>query len=270
MDELKERVNALQDVDASVAELRQRQVGDLIGEIDGVLREGLQHFPGESYLLDLEATLATIVDDEPRAAGALQRALASSPGNGFICSRLARHFRRSGDLAAAKLVLTQCLEQSPTDREAHLQLARLLMDEDEYRHRDTIRHHLRRSFAPGDANYEAQFWYARHEFLYGELGRSKEMFDALRRANVPPGMKQQGRGKVRAPGGKARKFRGSIRAKLDSYCFAACAELQGEVFMHPGSFQDGQWDILTGISEIEFELAFTLRGALGQEGRVVG
>ena len=269
LDELKERISALERVDESMEELRQRQAGDLIGEIERVLHEGLQFFPGESYLLDLESRLASVVNDEPRAASALERALARNPGNGFICSRLAAFYRGRGDREAAKRVLTQCLESNPTDREAHFQLARLLSEEDESGKRESIQHHFRRSFAPGDAHYNAQFWYARHEFLYGDVNRAKEVFDALRKASVPPSMKQQARGKVREPSGRPKVFRGSVRAKMDSYCFANCAELQDSVFMHPGSFQDDQWEILTSISEIEFELAFNLRGPLGVEAQVL-
>ena len=265
LDELKERIQALQGVDPSIEELRQRQVGDLIDSIERLLREGLQHYPGQSYLSDLEARLASILDDEPRAVRALERALAKDPGNGFISSRLAGLYRSRGDANAAKLVLTRCLEKNPTDREAHLRLARLLSEEDESGQRETIRHHLRRSFAPGDANYDAQFWYARHEFLYGDVTLANEVFDALRRASVPPGMKQRARGKVRESGGKPKVFHGSIRAKLDGYCFARCAELAGDVFLHPSSFPEGQWETVTSISEIKFQLAFSLRGPVGQE-----
>ena len=39
--------------------------------------------------------------------------------------------------------------------------------------------------------------------------------------------------------------------------------------MHPGSFREGEWEAVTNISEIEFELSFSLRGPVGDEGRVV-
>ncbi|MCB1742746.1 MAG: hypothetical protein KDK91_20390, partial [Gammaproteobacteria bacterium] len=269
LDQLKERILELEEVNASMEELRNRQVGELIGEIEKIVYEGLQKFPNESYLLDLEARLASIVSDEPRATAALEKALESNPGNGFICARLARFHRGRGDLVSAKRVLMRCLDKNPTDRHAHLQLAKVMRDEDEYAQREGIRHHLRRSFSPGDANYDAQFWYARHEFLYGDIDRAKETFDALRRANVPSGMKQHAQGKVREKGDVAKVFRGSVRIKMDSYCFVTSPELRSDIFMYPGAFEDGHWEALTNISEISFELAFTLRGPVGQNGRVL-
>ena len=185
LDELREDIEALATIDGSEEDRKQRQVGGLIGKIESVLGEGLQKFPGHSYLLDLESKFASTVDDAPRARRALERALQANPGNGFISTQLARLLRRRGDREAAKGVLERCLEMNPTNREAHLWLGRLLSDEDGGEQRDLVRHHLRRSFAPGDANYDAQFWYARHEFLYGDAEQARQTFGALRNANVP-------------------------------------------------------------------------------------
>ena len=68
---------------------------------------------------------------------------------------------------AAKAVLVRCLEQNPTNREAHVQLGRLLSEEDVVGQKDAIRHHFRRGFAPGDANYDAQFWMPDTSLVWG-------------------------------------------------------------------------------------------------------
>ena len=269
LDELRDRFKKLPLIDESEANLRQRQVSDLIGEIEGIIYEGLQKFPGESYLLDLEANFAIVVSNEPRAAAALERALSRNPGNGYISVRLSRHYSRQGDLNSAKAVLVQCLENNPTNREAHVQLGRLLSEEDEYGQRETISHHLKRGFVLGDANYDAQFWYARHEFLYGDADRAKETFSALRQANFPPWMKQNLRGLVRDSSGNPKVYQGTVRIKMESHCFVTCTNLAGDVFMHSSSFRESDWKTVTNISEIRFKLAFTLRGPEGQDGQVL-
>lgn len=263
LDDVKERILSLTEVPTAEIDLLQRQISSLIGEVEKVILQGLQKFPGHGHLLSVESQLATILNDDPRAAEVLQRALEANPGDGFISIRLARYFRKNGLIEEAKGVLIRCLEHNPTNGAVHVQLGRLLGEEDEYGQRNEIRNHLRRGFTPGDANYDAQFWYARHEFLYGDVDMSRAIFLSLANAKVPPGTKQQTRGRVRSDDGNPKRFRGIVRKKMESYCFAACPELRDNVFMHPGSFFEGQWETVTGISELEFELAFSFRGPVG-------
>ena len=263
-DDLKERLSLLEDVGETDVDLLDRQIGVLIREIERVIRQGLQQFPGHRYLLSSEAEVARLLNDAPRVKEALERALEANPGDGFISIRLARVHRRKGDTGDAKGVLIRCLENNPINKEAHVELAKLLSAEDEFRYRNDIRNHLRRGFTPGDTNYDAQFWYARHEFLYGDSTVSRTTFANLSRANLAPEIKQRPRGKVKADDGAPKRFRGNIRNKRESYCFASSPEFADDVFMYPGAFREGQWERVTGISEVEFELAFSFRGAVGQ------
>ena len=263
LDDIKERMASLAEVSPNEVDLLQRQMSSLIGEVEKIVLQGLQKFPGQGHLLSVESQLATILNDHPRAIEVLKRALETNPGDGFVAIRLARHYRNKRLSEDAKGVLIRCLENNPTSREVHVQLGRLLGEEDEYGQRNEIRNHLRRGFTSGDANYDAQFWYARHEFLYGDIEVSRTIFSSLANAKVPPGTKQQVRGRVRNEGGSPRRFRGIVRRKMESYCFVACSDLRDNVFMHPRSFIDEQWKTVTGISELEFELVFSFRGPVG-------
>ena len=264
MDEIKERISLLTEVSSDEIPSQQRQISSLIGEAERVVLQGLQKFPGNSHILSVESQLAALLNDDPRAAEVLERALETNPGDGFISIRLARIYKRKGLTDDAKNLLVRCLESNPTNREVHVQLGRLLGEEDEYGGRNEIRNHLRRGFTTGDANYDAQFWYARHEFLYGDIDVSKALFSSLTNAKVPPSTKQAARGRVQDRNGKPRRFKGLVRTKMESYCFVACPELRENVFMHPGSFVAGHWEVVSGISELEFELAFTFRGPIGR------
>ena len=269
LDDLKERLGMLEDADPTDIEPRHRQIGSLVRETERVVHHGLQQFPGHSYLLSSESELAELLNDAPRAADALRGALVANPGDGFISIRLSRLYSRDGMTEASKTVLVRCLESNPTNREAHVELAKLLSADNEYAYRDEIRNHLRRGFTPGDTNYDAQFWYARHEFLYGDVAIARTTFSTLSQANISPGTKQQVRGKVRQEDGKPKHYRGHVRHKSESYCFVSSPELPDDVFMHPGSLHDNDWDSVTGISQIDFELAFSFRGAVGVNGVLI-
>ena len=263
LDDLKERLGMLEEADPADIELRHRQIGSLVRETERVIHNGLQQFPGQSYLLSSESELAQLLNDAPRAADALRGALVANPGDGFVAIRLSRLYRKDGMTDASKTVLVRCLESNPTNREAHVELAKLLAAENEHAYKDQIRNHLRRGFNPGDTNYDAQFRYARHEFLYGDVALARATFSTLGQANIPSGIKQQVRGRVRDERGKPKRYRGHVRNKRESYCFVSSPELSDDVFMHPRAFQEGCWGSVTGISQIEFELAFSFRGAVG-------
>ena len=254
---------ALTEVSTTKDEAQQRQISSLVGEAEKIILHGLQKFPNNAHLLSVESQLATILNDDPRAAELLKRALETNPGDGFISIRLSRYYRKNKLNEEAKSVLIRCLENNPTSREVHVQLGRLLGQEDEYGRRDEIRNHLKRGFTFGDANYDAQFWYARHEFLYGDIEISRSLFSSLAKTRVSPDTKQRTRGRVQCEDGAPKRFRGTVRRKSESYCFAACSELRDSVFMHPRSFVKGQWANVTAISELEFELVFSFRGPVG-------
>ena len=263
LDDIKEHIASLTEISSAEIELLKRKISSLVGEAEKIILQGLQKFPGHSHLLSVESQLATILDDNPRATEILKHVLEMNPGDGFVSIRLARYYQKIRLIEDAKKVLVRCLENNPTNREVHVQLGRILGEENEYGRRDEIRDHLRRGFTPGDANYNAQFWYARHEFLYGDIEVSRGLFSSLSNAKVSPGTKQKTRGKVRNEDGTPKRFRGTVRKMMESYCFAACPELRDNVFIHPSSFIEGQWEAVTGISELEFELMFSFRGPIG-------
>ena len=269
LDDLKERLALLEQASPDNVELLERQIGSLVRETERVIRHGLQQFPGHSYLLSTESDLARLLDDAPRAIHALTTALDTNPGDGFISIRLSRLYRRGGMTDESKAVLARCLDNNPTHREAHVELARLLSDENEYSNQREILNHLRRGFTPGDTNYDAQFWYARHEFLYGDAALARSTFSELKKANLAFGTKQEVRGRVKDEQGRPKRYRGHVRHKREGYCFVSSPDLHDDVFLHSGSFQERTWETVTGISQLEFELAFSFRGPVGVNASVV-
>ena len=263
LDECREYLAEAEDIDNGIENLRERRIGELVSEIERVIQKGLKVYPNESYLLELERQLAKLINDKPRAENALSKAIEMRPDNGFLAVRMARHLKGKENLEGAKRVLVQCLERNPSDANARIELAKLLIEEDERKYHDVICDHLRRVFSTGDTNYEARFWFARQQFLYGSLAVAQEQFQDLAKAKISPKAKQKLRGKVRDQNGKNMIFMGTVKIKHENYCFVTVQGIQGNIFMHSNSFADSQWESVTTRSDIEFELAFTYQGSRG-------
>src|SRR5690606_9973557 len=137
-----------------------------------------------------ESRLGDLLSDYPRALESLRRAFEANPSRGFVAVRLARTLSRMGDVQSASNVLEQCVKANPSSKEAHLELAMLLKRESESLHAEKIGFHLKRSFTEGDSNFTAQFWMARHEFLFGDRQVGMDAFQRLRASRVPFSLKR--------------------------------------------------------------------------------
>ena len=250
--------------------LEERVISDLVADAEQVISEGLQHFPGGSYLLDLESQLARYLKDTPRAITALEKAFETTPGNGFVAVRLARQYAAEGNLERAKKVLAQCLENSPTSRIAHLQMAKYLIKEDDRQNAEVIRSHLKASFTPGDTNYDAQFWYARQEFLFGDKAKARELFQQLSKARVPPDVRSRARAEVLSPSGAPERFEGMTATVRDAFCFANIYEFGTDIFIPHTEFEEHDWERIRPNMRIRLGLAFNFCGPIGVLVGVIG
>ena len=59
-------------------------LGDRITAVETVIQEGLQKFPDEPYLLDIESRLGEILADDDRAVAALQTAFSKMPDSALL------------------------------------------------------------------------------------------------------------------------------------------------------------------------------------------
>jgi hypothetical protein len=98
--------------------------------------------------------------------------------------------------------LNRCLEHNSGSKLVHLQLAEVYMTEDEEANRESITHHLKRSFTEGDTNYAAQIQYARHMVLFGDANEANRIFKFLRSQKVAPEFRDRLRGEVKHKDGQ--------------------------------------------------------------------
>jgi cold shock CspA family protein/thioredoxin-like negative regulator of GroEL len=261
IDELEEKNAELAGLtDEDEIAIVQRAVAELVRDVEKVLYIALQRFPGDEHLLTMEARFAKVLENDPRIERALTKAFNASPGRGFVAVRLARHQAAKGDMDSARATLLQCLQQNPVSKEAHLELARVLMKLGELGNAGEIAYHLKRSFTKGDANYGARFWYARHEYLYGDGMEAEREFHALAESKLPPGVINRADGLVKNTDGSVRDYSGSLRALYTDYGFVSSVGLPSDVFAHLLEFPPGIWEQVFVGMPVKFNLSFRMRG----------
>ncbi len=231
----------------------------LVKEAEGKMRDALQKFPDDEYLLATEAKLAGLINEDDRAVASLERAFKVNPMNPFLAKELVRIYNTREKYYKSKEILEKCLEGLPGDKTVNGSLASLytLRYPSE---KDKAEYYWRRSFTEGDANYTNQFWYARQLYCNGKQDEAIERFKRLRVAPIARDVKQKVRTSILNQIGEPIKFRGQIE-KLDaSYAFLSQETGSHSVFLSRSNFSSKVWNILKRGDELTYCIGFTYRG----------
>ena len=232
---------------------------DAIKESEAIIQEGLQRFPGDSYLLAAESDLGNLLSDDARSMSALETAFQNNPHNPFIVVRLAKLLLRTNKTGEARMVYRRALEAGVVDKHVHFNYAKLLIDTDDANGMD-IEYHLRRAFTDGDRNAEAQFWYARQLYINGSLDDSQVRFRQLRRVSANPATKRRVRGVI-LDNGQEKKFAGSVAHSVAEYGFVIRDGLADRVYLHPNNAEPSIWSRLERGARLTFSIGFNYWGA---------
>lgn len=225
----------------------------IVSSIEQTLSEGLQRFPESPHLLDAESRLADLLNDSERALSALQSAFEANRRNSWFATRISRVFQRQGKYIEASNVLKKALEANYNNNYLHYTYARLILSLDKPDSRELI-FHLRRSFSPGDVNYDAQLLYGRQLYLSGEILESKKIFKDLGKARMAP--EQMNR--IRYPVDS--KYYGTIMKQEISYLFIQGDGTTDWVFAHRVDIGDETWPSIKPSDRVSFKLGFTMKG----------
>ncbi len=263
LDEIRDYLVQSDSDSSNVDQLLDRKIAESVSEVEKLIRDGLRSFPRDTYLLELEAKLAELIKDKPRALHSLKRAFELNPSSGLVAKRLGKHYCKLDDPENAKQVLERCLEENPNSTEAHSELGITLIKQDEESNNMQIRYHLNKAFTAGDTNYRTQFWLARHEFLYGDPNRAKELFERLNQSKINPNEKRKPKQVSIGKDGNPVDYIGRVKSKKENYCFISAPKFSQEIFAHGSSFINSDWDSISEVSELVFNLAFTFSGPVG-------
>jgi hypothetical protein len=127
---------------------------------------------------------------------------------------------------------------------------------------DSILYHLRRSFAPGDKNHQAQFWCARQLAIGGKFDEeARPLFKQLSEAYVAFREKKRVQGVMLDSSGTPKEFVGTVILLRDTYGFIKCDALEISVFISTtGDDTADCIEYLTLGSAVRFQVGFNLMG----------
>lgn len=228
-----------------------------IKEAETTLQRGRLEFPGSSELLVAETEFRDLLDQTPKALGALEKAFQLNPRQDWLAIRLSRRYADDDQGDRAFKVLERCLIENPASKSAHLEMAQLLRRADEPQSR--VLDHLRKSFVLGDTNFEGQFWYARELFLSNRVPESKDLFQNLNER--APGRFRRGTSAlVDLSDGQIKAFDGVLIRREEGYGFVRLVDFADDVFTSRAESDSLSWEQLRTGSLVVCNLAFNRRG----------
>ena len=260
---LDELVEKLEDAGVFGDEAASRQVTDLVRDVESTLQQALQLFPADTYLATAASRLAGLLENHPKALVILDLAFKRNQQNTFIAIRLARQHSKRKDFGASIAVLRKALALNSNNRDVHYALAHALQSEGEQKNQEEIGQHLRKSFTDGDSRYDARFFFARHQYIFGDRSLARKEFSLLARLPLPPGELNHVRALVRDINGEPVTYSGRVTSKQDAYCFARCEDFGDDIFIHASKFDRATWAVTKPGSTLTFKVGFCFRGIRG-------
>lgn len=266
IDELQEALADRAEV-ANDSESAERRIGELVAEAEDALQVGLQRFPDSEHLHALEAKFHDLLSKSDRAEAALIRAFDLNVRQEFIAVRLARHLSSSGKADDARTILQKCVEAKPGAKFAHLEIAKMMLDQDEY-DRDIVIGHLRRSTTSGDANYFAQYLLAVQYMLDDKEEDAAKLWETLSRTPISNNEKRKTRGLWKDEKGAIRVFSGSVDSVKGNFCFLKTVGISRGIFSHYSDSDSDNWQQLRPGKNVSFRIGFTMRGIVALDIKV--
>lgn len=157
-------------------------------------------------------------------------------------------------------LLRECLNHNPSSKPVHLDLAKLLASKGETADRTVVLEHLKRSFTEGDANFDAQFWYARELFLIGSA-ECLRIFESLKHAPIDSRARQKVRAFVRRLDDSIARFEGKVRRSEATYAVIESSAFPSAIFGHISSSLPTHFSACKAGTKVEFGLGFCMEGA---------
>jgi len=257
IDEIKEEIfSSTTNLDTS----SERTWIDKMEEIEKQFVQAHQKFPEDEHILAMEASYRQSINDEPRVRAALERAFTLNPRLEWIGVRLADQFESRGDLKSSLEVLNKVTNENPSAKQAHLRLGKIRSRSTKVEERQMALQHFRSGFSNGDTNYEAQFWYARELFIFGQYEASEKMFHMLKESPVSPFVRNEPREPIVEGTGVKVEFRGNIVKRESSFLFISSSTHGRDIFAYIGGSEPQHWSDLRLRDEVRFALAFSYRG----------
>lgn len=244
------------DVDFSTPTLRK-----IIKAIETEIHQGLQAKPGDPYLLTEQAKLAKLMSDLPLMVESLEKAFINNAMLGYLAVQLSLCYKTAGDHSKAKQVLEKALAANRTDRNLNYRYGLLLIDEGA--NPANIAYYLRRSFSPGDQNFDAQLRYCLALFLNSDFDKLRSEIMNLRKLRTPPLVKNSEFYSAQKP------VNGIVNSVRNSHLFATEVNSQISALIPRSEVIPESWAMISEGARVEFHVSISFKGLLGKSCRIV-
>ncbi|GAA5513092.1 hypothetical protein Dcar01_01818 [Deinococcus carri] len=245
---------------------RHDEVRRAVESAELLLQEGKRDFNDDGTFSGLEASLAETLGNSREAGRALVNALAQNQHNVPVAQRLAKWQAKNGSPGDALNTLREALNAAPANKNLHFQYG-LMLHEQNAAPPERILHHFGLAFTPGDRNHEAQFWFARYAFEYGnpeQRQEALEVFNQLRYGTV--GHNERFRVKdYSKEDGQPRRFTGVVGARRFKDGGIRRDGAGDLIYMHSRELPDEVWGLLERGRRVEFSLGFNYGGPIAAQ-----
>ncbi|MEJ0091332.1 MAG: SIR2 family protein [Limisphaerales bacterium] len=228
---------------------------NLVRSAETVIINGLQAKPGDAYLLQEQANLAKLMSDVPKAVAALEKAVSQNTKFSFLAVQLADCYLGNNEVSKAKAVFEKALDANRNDRVLNYRYALFL--EGNGGSLTDIAYFLKRSFSPGDRNFDAQIRHARALFLKGDYDEARSEFSLLRNNKNAPYV--YGQRLYDAEG----TYTGVVNGVRHSHIFVTETKSRQTIFIPRENVTPEYWRQFTEGTKVKLRISFNLRGPIG-------
>jgi tetratricopeptide (TPR) repeat protein len=218
-----------------------------------------QQFPDDADIIQVEAHLRDILDQENRALLALERAWAAGPRGAGTALRIARIYQARGRSEDAHKVLMDALARNPDDKSVHHAIAMHYLRQSDY-DQAAVERHLRRSFSAEDNNFEERYMLAQFLFLKGDVDEAMALFDLIDR-RAPENFRRGAPRKETVVTSRLPRYSGMVESMREKFLFIRSGSYPRHIFGH---YSDIDLDVLESLSigqEVNFRMRFNRQGA---------
>jgi tetratricopeptide (TPR) repeat protein len=249
VDELKEVIETAEPDSETLLKLTQ--------EAEEAFQRARAEFPDNPDILASEANLLDVLNKAPKALAVLERAFRLNPRLDWLAIRLARRYSEAEQPAKAIEVLDTSLRKGADSKSAHFAMAKIIEETGGAQSR--IIEHLRKSFVPGDMNFEAQFLYGRELFLAKSIEDAKTVFERLNE-KAPGRFRTTASALAKQADGQPSDLNGMMTKKEEGYGFVRLTDFGIDVYATRAQSSSANWDQIKAGNRVSCYLAFDRRG----------
>ena len=257
LDELKEFAETLGD-----SEQRALEFAELGQDVNRRIDAAKSKFPDDPEILKLEANLLELIDQEPQARVALEKAWKLGVKGTRVAIQLSRKYAADGDHERAIDVLKDALSKEDQDRPANLEIAKRIIETTG--NIGPALMHLSRSYSQSDRSYEGRYWHAQALFALGEGESAMDLFGQVH--DLAPAEYLSRSDVFKTPISKVIGLKSArIVSKQKTYLFVRSELYPDNIFVHSHFSDVVDWDALSVGERVQLRFGFNRAGPTGYD-----